>query len=292
MEYSIFNDVLKVKILGKGAEISSIKSQITGKEYMWGADPNIWGSHAPVLFPIIGALKNNECSIDGKIFSIPKHGIIRNNNDLVINNQTDEEIDFQLNYSENTLLVYPYKFQFNIKFLLQGNKLTVSHRVKNLDKKEIYFSLGGHPGFKCPINEGEDYQDYYLEFEKEENAATTLLSSSGLISDNTQQIVSNTKILPLHSHLFDDDALIFKDLKSRKVSLKSKKSNQVLSVSYNDFSYLGIWAKPNAPFVCIEPWLGIADHENTEGDFLKKDGLITLPQNESFIALYSIEIEE
>jgi galactose mutarotase-like enzyme len=292
MEYSIFNNILKVNVLGKGAEISSIKSQITGKEYMWGADSNIWGSHAPVLFPIIGALKNNECSIDGKIFSIPKHGIIRNNNDLVINNQTDEEIDFQLNYSENTLLVYPYKFQFNIKFLLQGNKLTVSHRVKNLDKKEIYFSLGGHPGFKCPINEGEDYQDYYLEFEKEENAATTLLSSSGLISDNTQQIVSNTKILPLHSHLFDDDALIFKDLKSRKVSLKSKKSNQVLSVSYNDFSYLGIWAKPNAPFVCIEPWLGIADHENTEGDFLKKDGLITLPQNESFIALYSIEIEE
>jgi galactose mutarotase-like enzyme len=96
--------------------------------------------------------------------------------------------------------------------------------------------------------------------------------------------------LPLRNDLFDNDALIFKTLKSRKVSLKSHPSNQILTVDYQDFNYLGIWAKPNAPFVCIEPWLGIADHENTDGDFLKKDGLIALPKGEIFIADYSIEI--
>ena len=137
-----------------------------------------------------------------------------------------------------------------------------------------------------------DVKKNYLEFEKEENAATTLLSANGLISDQTKPILKNTKTLPLTTDLFNNDALIFKDLKSRKVSLKSHKSNQVLTVHFADFSYLGIWAKPNAPFVCIEPWLGIADNENTDGDFLKKDGLICLPKGEIFEAKYSIEIEE
>jgi galactose mutarotase-like enzyme len=162
----------------------------------------------------------------------------------------------------------------------------------NLDDKTIYFHLGGHPGFKCPINEGENYSDYYLEFEHEENAATTLLSANGLISDDTKQILNNTNILPFTPNLFDNDALIFKDLKSRKVSLKSHKSNQILTVKFPDFNYLGIWAKPNAPFVCIEPWLGIADHENTDGDFLKKDKLISLVESEVFEAEYIVEIVE
>jgi galactose mutarotase-like enzyme len=207
-------------------------------------------------------------------------------------NQTREELHFQLDYSEETLRIFPYKFRFNIFFRLEKNKIIVSHRIENLDTKTVFFALGGHPAFKCPINEGETYSDYYLEFEYEENTATTLLSANGLISDKIEQILTNTNILPLRMDLFDKDALIFKDLKSRKVSLKSHQSNQVLTVDFQDFAYLGIWAKPNAPFVCIEPWLGIADHESTDGDFLKKDGLIALPKGEIFTAEYSIQIEE
>lgn len=292
MKHSISNNHFQVDVLAKGTEISSIKSLKTGKEYMWNANPKIWGSHAPVLFPAIGSFKNGECQIDGKTYKIPKHGFIRHNESIVLKSQTNNELNFQLDYSEQTLSIYPYKFQFNIIFKLVDNQLIVSHKVRNLDTQPMHFHLGGHPGFKCPINDGEVYEDYYLEFEQTENADTTLLSKNGLISDKTRPILVNTKILPLHKDLFNNDALIFKDLKSRKVSLKSHKSNQVLTVSFPDFNYLGIWAKPNAPFVCIEPWLGIADHDNTDGDFLKKDGLIALAEGNIFEAEYVIEIEE
>lgn len=292
MPIVLSNHQLKVTVLSKGAEIASIKSLKTGKEYMWDANPKIWGSHAPVLFPAIGSFKNDQCTINGSVYKIPKHGFIRYNKDLQLIEQDTDYLNFQLDYSDKTLEIYPYKFRFNIGFKLEDSKLIVSHRVENLDSKQIYFSLGAHPAFKCPINEGEVYEDYFLEFETEEIAATTLLGASGLISDQTRPILNNSKKLPLHNHMFDDDALIFKDLKSRKVSLKSKKSNQVLTVSYPDFNYLGIWAKPKAPFLCIEPWLGIADHENSDGDFLKKDGLISLHSGEVFTANYGIRIED
>ena len=292
MHYSISNDHLKVTVLGRGAEISSIKSLKSGKEYMWDANPVIWSSHAPVLFPAIGSFKNNQCTIDGSIYKIPKHGFIRNNEAILLNDRASDELSFQMDYSEQSLLIFPYKFSFNISFRLQLNKLIISHRVENLDSKEIFFSLGAHPAFKCPINEKETYNDYYLEFEKVENASRTLLSSSGLISEQTEQVLNDTNILPLTTDLFNNDALIFKELKSRIVSLKSHKSSQVLTVDYPDFPYLGIWAKPNAPFICIEPWLGIADHENTDGDFLKKDGLIALPESQVFNAQYAIEIKD
>lgn len=292
MHHLISSEYLQVSVLAKGTEISSIKSLKSGLEYMWDANPDIWASYAPVLFPAIGAFKNNETTIDGQTYQIPRHGFIRHNEDISLKSRTIDELNFQLDFSDQTLAIYPYKFQFNIIFSLHENKLLVTHQVANLDEKEIYFCLGGHPAFKCPTNADENYEDYYLEFEETENAATTRLSSNGLITDRSEHIIKNSNKLPLKSDLFDQDALIFKDLKSRKVSLKSRKSDQVLTVRYHDFDYLGIWAKPNAPFVCIEPWLGIADHENTDGDFLKKDGLISLPKGEVFNAGYSIEIEE
>jgi galactose mutarotase-like enzyme len=259
---------------------------------MWDANPEIWGSYSPVLFPIIGALKNNECTIAKKKYVIPKHGFVRYNEDIRLENRSHDRLNFQLDYSDKTLAQYPYKFKFNITFQLVGNKLVVTHKVKNLDSKSIFFALGAHPGFKCPINAGEEYEDYFIEFEKQEQAEVTLLSDSGLITDNTRLVLDDTNILPLRKDLFVNDALIFKDLKSRKVSLKSNKSEQVLTMRFADFEYLGIWAKPNAPFVCIEPWLGITDHEDTDGNFLEKDGLIKLPVGELYSAQYSIEIEE
>lgn len=292
MEQSISNEYLKISVSNTGAELSSIKSLKTGKEYMWNANPNVWGSSAPVLFPIIGALKNNECTINNSSYTIPKHGFIRHNKNLIVSRKSDDELEFQLEYSDQTLQIYPYKFRFNISFKLLNNKIVISHCVKNLDDKPIHFALGAHPAFKCPINTNEKYEDYYLEFENEENTSTTRLSDNGLITDLKEPIIKHSQLLPLTTDLFNKDALIFTDLKSKKVSLKSSKSNQILSVCYNDFSYLGIWAKPNAPFVCIEPWIGVTDHENSDGHFLKKDGLISLPVGQEFNASFSIEIEE
>lgn len=292
MKHSISNDHLQISVQANGAEISSIKTPKSGREYMWDAQPEIWGSHAPVLFPIIGALKNDSYVVDDQSYMLPKHGFVRYNENIELKNRTHDRLNFQLDYSDDTLKVYPFKFQFNINFHLVGNKLIVTHKVKNLDEKSIYFALGAHPGFKCPLNDGENYDDYYLEFENEEEAEITLLSESGLISENTRLVLDKSNKLPLSKGLFKEDALIFKELKSRKVSLKSEKSDQILTMRFADFNYLGLWAKPNAPFVCIEPWIGIADHEDTDGDFLKKDGLINLAVGGVFTAQYSIEIEE
>ena len=292
MNHTISNLQLQVIVLNKGTEIASIKSKSTEKEYIWQADPAIWGSHAPVLFPAIGSFKNDMCTINGKEYCIPKHGFIRHNENIVLKKRTTTSLHFELECSEETLKIYPFKFKFYITFELNKSKLVVSHKVENLDDGEIFFSLGAHPAFNCPINEGEVYSDYFLEFEKTEHASRTLLSQNGLISNRTELVLDNTNVLNLTPNLFNEDALIFKTLKSKRVSLKSRKSNQVLTVSYSDFNYLGVWAKPNAPFVCIEPWLGIADHENTDGDYLKKDGLISLPKGKIFEAKYSIEIEE
>lgn len=292
MKYSIFNSNLEVSVLSSGAEITSIKSKKLGNEYMWNGDSNVWGSQAPVLFPIIGSLKNGECTIDENTYKIPKHGFIRNNENLQLKSKTDAELVFQLNYSEETLSMFPYKFSFTISFKLTNNSLRVSHKIINLDNTAIHFALGGHPAFKCPVNENENYNDYYLEFSENENSSTTLLSPNGLLSDKKEKVLNNTNILKLNGDLFNNDALILKDLVSRQVSLKSKKSKQVLTVSYHDFPYLGLWAKPQAPFICIEPWIGTADHENTDGDYLKKDSLVCLPKNKTFSAEYIITIDE
>ncbi|MEL6558039.1 MAG: aldose 1-epimerase family protein [Bacteroidota bacterium] len=292
MKHTISNDQLEVSVLQKGTEICNIKSAKTGLEYMWNADPDVWGSHAPVLFPAIGAIKNKEAIINGKKYPVPRHGFIRHNEDIRLVNSTTGGLNYQLDYSEKTLEVYPFKFQFNIIFTLEDNKLIVSHRVENLDDQTMYFCLGGHPAFKCPMHEGEKYEDYFLEFENVENVSTTRLSSDGLITDTTEPMIENSKVLSLRPDLFDQDALIFKDLRSRKVSLKSHQSDHTLTVSYDDFNFLGIWAKPNSNFVCVEPWLGIADHEHTDGQFHKKEGIIALEPGKTFSASFSIAIEE
>jgi len=288
----ISNQYIEVGISRQGVEITHIISKATGLDYMWNANPDIWGSSAPVLFPAIGSFKNNQCVIEGITYNIPKHGFIRHNTDIELKHKTDSKLVYELTYSPKTMVIYPYKFKFCITFSLEENRLIVSHTVDNLDDKTIYFSLGAHPAFKCPLYSNESYDDYYLEFEKKEFAYTTLLGENGLISDNKKLILNNTNKLGLRADLFDDDALIFKTLKSKKIALKSKMSSQVLTVCFDDFDYLGIWAKPNAPFVCIEPWLGIADHENTNGDFLEKEGLISLEETNRFQANYIISIDD
>lgn len=288
----IESDVLRVAINKTGAELTEIQSKITGKDYLWDANPAIWASHAPVLFPTIGALKNNTYFYEGKSYHLPKHGFIRNNTAVELHTQESNSVTLRLSTSETTLAVYPFEFKFLITYLLEGNKLIVQHEVSNPGATPLLFSLGAHPGFNCPLNEGESYEDYFLEFEHKETAGTWELAADGLVSNTIVPVLDNTTILPLHSHLFDKDALIFKNLISRKVSLKSQKSDQSITVDYPDFNYLGIWAKPGAPFVCIEPWLGIADNIDSNQDLASKEGILTLEAGKSFQATYSISINE
>lgn len=290
--HTIKNKFLQVSVKETGAELCSIKSVNSGKEYVWQANPEVWSSHAPNLFPVIGCLKDGGFLYNGQEYKCPKHGFVRNNKNVKLVERTENSLTFRLTYSEDSLKIYPFKFEFNIKYSLEENKLNVEHMIVNKGDNTMLFSLGGHPGFNCPINANESYSDYFLEFQEAETAETWRVQENGLIGKETVHVFDEPKIINLHPHLFDEDALIFKNLNSKKVSLKSRKSKQVLSMIFNDFPYLGIWAKPMADYVCIEPWIGIADIVDTDRNFETKEGLVLLGSKQSTTAIYTILIEE
>ncbi|MBO4603114.1 MAG: aldose 1-epimerase family protein [Salinivirgaceae bacterium] len=292
MECQISNLNLKVRINQTGAELCSIVSQASGREFVWNANPDIWGSSAPVLFPIVGGLKNGQTSHNGKLYSMPRHGIVRHNSNIHVIAQEHDRITFRLTADEQTLEHYPFRFTFDINYRVKDNSLIITHTVKNTDDCDIYFSVGAHPAFNCPINEGESYTDCYLEFSERETLSTSPLTKDGLVKDESIPVLTDSNILPLTEHLFDNDALIFRNLKSHCVTLRSHKSDTAVAVEFPDFNYLGIWAKPNAPFVCIEPWLGIADSENGDGILEHKEAIIKLPVGQKSEAKYSIKIIE
>ena len=290
--HTIKNNILQVSVKEIGAELCSIKSLGSRKEYIWKGSPDVWAAHAPNLFPVIGCLKNDAFLYKGQEYSCAKHGFVRKNNKVSLIEKSDDSLTFGLKYSEDTLKIYPFKFEFFIKYILENNKLIVQHTVINHGDDDMLFSLGGHPGFTCPIHDGEKYDDYYLEFEKPETAHSWRVLKNGLIGKETIPVFDEPTIIKLHPHLFDDDALVFKNLNSSRVSLKSNSSKQVLSMDFEDFPNLGIWAKPHADFVCIEPWIGIADSVDTDRNFETKEGLIRLQANKSFVATYSITVDE
>ncbi len=289
--HTLENNKLKIAVKKIGAELCQISSVQNINEFMWDANPTIWNNHAPNLFPIIGALKNGIYRFENKDYKISKHGFIRNNKDIVLHEQTSDSLIFKLRYNEKTLKSYPFKFEFFIIYKLIDNTIEVTHTINNCDENTIYFSVGGHPAFKCPVYQNETYEDYFLEFECEENSVKHLINmENGLISSNTESVFNNSNIINLTHELFNEDALVFKDLKSRKVTLKSDTYGAILSMKFKEFPYLGIWAKPTGNYVCIEPWLGIADHVDTNQDFKTKEGILSLKAKETFTATYSIEI--
>ncbi len=286
------NSELEIAVRRPGAELSSIKSLKSGIEYMWGMDPAIWNSTAPILFPIVGCLKDNTYIWKGEKYLLTRHGFIRENPQLLLTGITANSLTFGMNSSKETHKIYPFDFEFSIQFLLEGTKISVIHQVVNTGNSVLYFSLGGHPAFRCPVHADEKYEDYYLEFDQPEQVSTWLLTGDGLLSGQTEPVLKGSNILPLSHELFSKDALIFKDLKSKKVTLRNKKSTQALSFSFEDFPYLGVWAKTNGNFVCIEPWLGVADSWNTDQLLEHKEGILQLAAGEVFEASYFIEIQE
>ncbi|MUU76925.1 aldose 1-epimerase family protein [Winogradskyella endarachnes] len=291
--HSLQNDLLKINIKTKGAELCNITSAKTNTEFLWQANPEIWGSHAPNLFPIIGCMKDNSYTYNNKKYQMPKHGFVRHNENFVVKNQSDSSITFSLSSNAALYELYPFLFEFKITYTLLENTLTINHTVTNVDNKTMYFSLGGHPAFNCPLSIDEDYTDYFLDFEQNENSKTYLLNTdNGLLTNETKPAFSDGHKINLKPDLFNADALIFKDLKSRAVSLTHKTKGKVLTVNFRGFKQLGIWAKPNAPYVCIEPWLGIADNETTDQKIETKEGILSLKSGAIFEANYSVEIEK
>ena len=238
---TIENDFLKVSIRNQGGEMTSVYNKVSGVEHLWQGDRNIWPWHAPNLFPVVGGLINNELLVNGGVYQMKRHGFNRES-ELLLIGSNEVSARFSLPYSDHTLEVYPYKFDFQIHYELIENALRITYKVINHEHDTIYFSVGGHPAFNVPFHTGEGYEDYYLEFESEEKLEKHLLSADGFFTGETQPVKLDGKKLALTHDMFGQDALVFKNLKSREVTIKSDKHDQTLSVEFPAFQlpgYLG-----------------------------------------------------
>jgi galactose mutarotase-like enzyme len=283
------NDFLRVEINAKGAQLSSVFNKETQTEHMWQADASIWPWHAPNLFPVVGGLINDELLVDGQTYHMSRHGFARQS-EFVLLESDDIHAVYSLPNSETTLKVYPYKFDFQVLYNLIDNALRLTYKLISHDKKTIYFSVGGHPAFRVPFNAGEKYEDYYLEFEAGEKLETHSLSAEGFFTGEAHPVPTPNNRLYLTRDLFKADALVFKNLKSREVCIKSDNHDKSISVEFPHFNYLGIWAKPGADFVCIEPWLGCADSVGKHVDISQKEDIQQLKPGHVFEAAFFISV--
>lgn len=286
---SIENEFLKVSIRQQGAEMTSIFDKKTKTEHLWQADPEIWNWYAPNLFPIVGGLNNDELLIDGETFPMNRHGFVRTSEFSLVDS-TEAHAKFSLPFSESTLKIYPYRFEFQVLYDLFEEDLRITYKVINQDAQTIYFSVGGHPAFKVPFAADEKYEDYYLEFESSEPLLTHLLDDKGLFNGEREPVKMDGSKIWLAKNLFDRDALVFKNITSKKVILGSKNHQQKLAVSFEDFKDLGIWAKPGTPFVCIEPWLGFTDTDRKLTDIKQKEGIEKVGHGHVFEVQFTISL--
>jgi galactose mutarotase-like enzyme len=281
MKHIIENQFLKVEVIEKGAELNSIWQKKHQMEYLWNGDPSYWAKKSPVLFPIVGTLKNNEYFFDNKAYSLGRHGFAREKL-FRVTKESPELLEFSLTEDEETLARYPFRFEFRIQYQLKYEELAVSYLVHNSGDKEMYFSVGAHPAFKLPLVSGTKYEDYYLEFNSPEDSGRWPISPDGLIEAEPVPLLNNSRRLKLTKELFEKDAIVFKNLHSDKVELASGNTGRGVEMSFTGFPYLGIWAAKNADFVCIEPWCGIADSVQADQQLVHKEGIQKLAPGGNF----------
>lgn len=289
MNYKIGNDKIEITARSHGGEIISAKSKQYDREYLWNGDPEYWKYSAPILFPIIGKVKNGKYKVDGKEYELPRHGLARVSEFEMVK-KTDNELTFELKYSDESLKVYPYKFLLQSNYKIEDNKVFITYSVQNIDDKKIYFSLGSHIAYMCDITSDES-KNSYLQFEKHENSDRLKLSADGFMYNKKEECLKDTDTIKLKKELFKDDALIFDDLKSDYIKVKSPDSDRELKMNFKEFPYLAIWSPMNeGQFISIEPWFGHADYDDFDDEFCKKEGSVALDVNKKFRCTFSIEL--
>jgi galactose mutarotase-like enzyme len=270
--FTIENQECAVSIHPKGAELQSLYHKAHRQEYMWSGDAAFWGKHSPLLFPIVGTLKDNTYYYQDKPYSLSRHGFARDR-EFGVEGQTADSITFLLRSDDSTRAVYPFDFELRVIYRLLPDGMSTTYQVKNPAAGTLYFSVGGHPAFKVPLVGDTVYTDYYLQFDQKETAPRWPITKDGLIGRESLPLLQDTQTLPLSKELFAKDALVFKQLRSTGVALRSARTERGLRMDFPDFPFLGIWAAPNADFVCIEPWCGIADPVDSNQQWVDKEGI-------------------
>lgn len=281
MNVTISNQTLTATINSKGAELNSLKKE--NRDYIWEGNPEFWGKHSPILFPIVGTLKDNSYEYKGEKFELSRHGFARDQEFKVVESSENKAV-FLLSSSEETLKVYPFEFELQVIYTLEENQLQIQYKVKNNGSSSMPFSIGGHPAFALPGN----FEDYSLRFEKQETLQSFTLEND-LVSDKTNTFELKEKQFPLNYASFENDALIFKTMKSKSIEILENQK-PLLRFKFDDFPNFGIWTKVNAPFICLEPWLGYSDTFKANGNLFDKEGSIALEENATFDAHFDIEI--
>lgn len=288
--YIIQNDYLKVTIDEKGATLWSIQDH-SGHEYLWQGEPQYWKNRAPNLFPYIGRMTEGKYILDGKNYEMNIHGFAR---DMVFEAEqiSKEHIVLSIHDTSETYQQYPYKFDFSVIYRLEGAKIIMSYDVKNKDDKQMYFGVGGHPGFYVPMDAGTKFEDWYLEFETKQDVKRVEMSENVLVTERLLDFPLEAGVkLPLEHHLFDHDAIVLTNV-SPCVSLKSDKSHRAVRVEYPDMPYVGFWHMPktDAPYICIEPWSSLPSREGIVEDLATQPSLISLDGGCDYKNEWSIEI--
>ncbi len=283
------NAYLKIETMSLGAELKSIKD-MDGVEYLLD-NHKFWGFTSPHLFPIIGNLKGGKLTHHDKDYAMTKHGFARNSEFSMID-QDKTHITYELVSSEETLAIYPFPFIFQVTYTLDGKKISIQYTVKNTSEEEMAFSLGGHPAFLSPRSDGQNFTDYYLEFEEYEDLKSIAINlDNGLLTRNSIPMGDNVKVLELDKSLFTIDTLLFRDLNSTYVSLKNRKDNKEVRLHIKEFPFLGIWTTlGSSPFICIEPWIGHPDYEDEQEEFLDKEDSPHILPGEEKVYRYQMDI--
>ena len=289
MNYEIKNEHIKAKIKSFGAELNSLQKIDEDLEYMWQGDSKYWNRHSPILFPIVGRLKNDSYTYQNQKYNMTQHGFARDKEFEVIKNEVDF-IEFRLKSDEKTLEIYPFSFELYLSYKLEKNSLIVSYKVINKSDDKMLFSIGAHPAFNWTLKEDEKKENYFLEFENIKETKRYFLNDKGLVYDSVDLKIIDNKIA-LNEELFKNDALVFEDLNIKTLTLKNSINENYIKLNFENFPYLGIWSKPTgALFICIEPWFGVADSFDSSKNLEDKKGIITLLKDEIFSSFYSIEI--
>lgn len=282
MTTTISNLNLKAQIKHLGAELVSLKNN-QNKEFIWEGDPIFWGKHSPVLFPIVGTLKSNIFFYQKKEYHLSRHGFAREMEFKLIT-KSENSATFSLTSSMETRNVYPFNFELQICYSIEENKLIIEYKVINNTDSILPFSIGAHPAFALP----NPFEQYALLFDSKE-VLTSFELENDLLSDKTERIEMLDNEVPLTYSLFEKDALIFKKLQSKSITILENK-NPMLRVRFDDFPNLGIWTKKNAPFLCIEPWVGYSDTIHSSGNIVEKEGIKIVEANQTVTYNFSIEI--
>ncbi|MFA5748462.1 MAG: aldose 1-epimerase family protein [Bacilli bacterium] len=289
---TIKNEYLKIEVNDIGAELKSLVSK-NNVSYLHDSNPYYWNKTSPILFPIIGKLKDGKTIIENKEYVIPGHGFIKNQ-DFVLLEQKENKIILLNEYNNETLQMYPYKYKFIVSYELIGTILKVTNTVENIDNKKIYFNLGAHPAFSTKLYENDNISNYRIVFEKEETFDSPLVMSDATLNfENVARNYYKIKEISLSKDIFSIVTIIIPNVKSQKVWLLNN-DNKGIMLEFDGFPTFCIWSLYNkeAPFVCLEPWYGNNDHHNSKHIFLEKDNLIKLDISQKFEISYSISIIE